>query len=146
MKKLPGKIILLDDQEYERLLLEEALLRKQWEVTIEYFPKANDALSYLRETQDPIFLIICDINMPRMDGLEFKKVVDQDPKLSEKGIPFVFVSTAATREQVQKAYSYRVQGYFQKPATIEKQADMLDVIIHYWIINQHPRIYSVSTE
>ena len=142
MKKIPGKIVLVDDQEYERTLLEEALLDKQWDTTIEYFPKAEEALEYLRKTDDKIFLIISDIDMPVMDGLEFKKTLDQDRELSRKAIPFIFASTAATQERVTEAYSYRVQGYFQKPKKVGPQADMLDTIIQYWIINQHPNLES----
>ena len=144
MKKIPGKIVLVDDQEYERTLLEEVLLEKEWNTTIEYFPRAEEALRYLKETDDKIFLIISDINMPGMNGLEFKKIIDQHDELSRKAIPFIFVSTAATQDEVTEAYGYRVQGYFQKPKSVEAQADMLDIIIQYWIVNQHPQLSGIS--
>lgn len=144
MKKLPGKIVLVDDQEQEKFLLEEALLEKQWDATIEHFSTAKAALEYLQKTQDDIFLIISDINMPVMDGLAFKRIIDQDDELSQKAIPFIFASTAASQDEVTEAYNYRVQGYFKKPKTVDTQAEMLDIIIRYWIINQHPRIQDIS--
>lgn len=141
MKELPGKILLIDDEEYEKVLLEEALLDKQWVVDIAYFSSTEQALKYLKETQDSIFIVLCDINMPKMSGLDFKKIIDQNYELSKKALPFIFVSNGATQEQVQEAYSYRVQGYFQKPRSEKLQADMLDTIIRYWMINQHPNIH-----
>ena len=140
MKKLPGKIILVDDQAYEEILLEEALLEREWDATIEYFPRAEEALIYLSKTQDIIFLVISDINMPGTDGLEFKRIIDEDDELSRKGIPFIFASTAATRDQIRQAYRYRVQGYFKKPGKSEAQVNMLDLIIQYWMMNQHPNL------
>ena len=143
MKTLPGKIIIIDDQEHEKTLLEEALLEKQWSGELEYFSLAEDAIEYLKKTEDKIFLIICDINLPKMNGLEMKKDVDKHAELSKKAIPFIFLSTAATRDQVTEAYAYRVQGYFQKAKSVDEQADMLDKIINYWIINQHPHIEKI---
>jgi DNA-binding NtrC family response regulator len=61
LKKLSGKIILVDDQLYEKGLLELALEEKGWEVQLEYFKRAEDALDYLEETLDKLFLIISDI-------------------------------------------------------------------------------------
>ena len=143
MKKILGKIVLVDDQEYEKVVLQEALQEKQWDTTIHYFSKAKEALEYLRETQDKIFMIISDINMPVIDGLEFKRIIDQDDELSRKAIPFIFASTSATQERVAEAYGYRVQGYFKKPKDIDEQAEMLDIIIRYWIINQHPNLKKI---
>jgi len=45
---------------------------------------------HLEENREEILLIICDINMPEMSGLEFKKEIEKDTYLSEKSIPFVF--------------------------------------------------------
>jgi DNA-binding NtrC family response regulator len=138
MKTIKGKIILVNDEKYERALLELALKEKNWNVTIEYFMNAESALAYLRETKDEIFLIISDIGMPKINGLEFKKIIDDDAVLSRKALPFIFASSAATKEQITEAYHYRVQGYFQKPHTVSLQAEMVDVIINYWIISKHP--------
>ena len=143
MKELPGKILFIDDEEYEKILLEEALTDKNWNVQIEYFSSTSQALEYLRETEDNIFIIISDINMPKMNGLDFKRIIDQDRSLHQKSIPFIFASNAATREQVEEAYRYRVQGYFQKPRGEAKQAEMLDIILKYWMINQHPNIQDI---
>lgn len=137
-KKVTGKIILVDDQIYEKDLLKIALLKRNWSIEIEYFSGAEAALEYLKNSRDEIFLIICDMNMPKINGLDFKRSIDTNDVLRIKSIPFIFASTGASKEQVTEAYDYRVQGYFKKPATTEEQAEMLDIIIRYWIISRHP--------
>jgi CheY-like chemotaxis protein len=138
IKKIPGKILLIDDEKYENELLKLALLKKNWDVEVEYFMDPKIALDYLKKNKDEIFLIISDMNMPKITGLEFKKALDNDEILRSKTIPFIFSSTSEEKAQVTAAYEYRVQGYFKKPNTLDKQAEMLDIIIKYWIICKHP--------
>ena len=82
--------------------------------------------------------MISDMNMPKMSGLEFKKAIDSDELLRTKSIPFIFATSSSTKAEVSEAYDYRVQGYFPKPLSSEEQANMLDIIIKYWIISRHP--------
>lgn len=138
IKKIRGKILLVDDQLYEKELLEAALKRLKWEVDLKYFTNVDDAIHFLKNTNDKVFLVISDINMPKKTGLDFKKEIDGDEILRKKAIPFIFASTAATKDEITKAYDYSVQGYFCKPMSIDEQAEMLDVIIRYWIISKHP--------
>lgn len=138
MASVEGKIILVDDEKYEFKFLELALQRKNWNVKVEYYASPKLALAHMKITQEKIFLIICDMHMPDMGGLDFKKTIDNDLTLRTKAIPFIFMSKTATREEVTEAYEYRVQGYFKKPFTVEEQATMLDIIIKYWIICMHP--------
>ena len=105
---------------------------------MEYFNNPAKALKHLKENNDEIFLIISDMNMPIMKGIDLKKTMDNDPGLREKSIPFIFASSGSSKSEITEAYNYRVQGYFRKPNTIEEQADMLDIIIKYWIISSHP--------
>lgn len=138
MIKLKGKIILVDDEGYEKELLESALKKRGWESRVEYFNDAKAALEHLRQNKDEIFLIISDMNMPKMNGMDFKKSIDKDLGLRGTSIPFIFASTVSIKAEITEAFAYRVQGYFQKPNTTEEQADMLDIIIKYWIISSHP--------
>lgn len=138
MKEVKGKIILIDDGEYEKSFLQESLNDKNWAIEVEYFSDANDALEHLKKNRDDIFLIISDMNMPKMSGMEFKKTIDKDPYLRQKVIPFIFATSQITEKQVKEAYEYRVQGYFKKPETIEEQAEMLEKIVQYWRYCIHP--------
>ncbi|HYC84338.1 MAG TPA: response regulator, partial [Chryseosolibacter sp.] len=122
MIKLKGKIILVDDDNYERELLESALKKRGWDARVEYFDNAEDALDHLKRNDEEIFLIISDMNMPKMNGMDFKMAIDNDLKLREKSIPFIFATSTSVRSEITQAFDYRVQGYFQKPTRTEEQA------------------------
>ena len=138
MRSIKGKIILVDDERYEKALLELSLLKKEYDVKVDYFSSAEEALKELKRTNENIFLLISDMHMHKMDGLTFKKKIDQDKELQKKAIPFIFFSSTATQAEVEEAYEYRIQGYFRKPLTLEEQARQISIIIDYWITARHP--------
>jgi DNA-binding NtrC family response regulator len=139
MNKINGKIVLVDDEIHEKELLEMALHEKDWDVTIDYYKSAEEAIQHLKAyKKEEIFLIISDLEMSGMSGLDFKKAIDVDKELCNKAIPFIFASTIASQEQVSEAYNYRIQGYFKKPLDLKEQAEMLDIIIRYWVTCRHP--------
>lgn len=105
---------------------------------LKVFRSATKALEFLKETRDPIFLIISDMNMPKMNGLDFKKAIDTDEELKRKAVPFIFSSTAATKRQLLEAYDYRLQGYFLKPHDVKEMADQINLIINYWEVSVRP--------
>jgi DNA-binding NtrC family response regulator len=138
VRRVKGKIILVDDEKYEKDFLQRALENRNWKINIEYFSNVDEALEHLKKNADEIFLIISDMAMPRVNGMEFKKLIDQDPYLKQKAIPFIFACNSISRKDVIEAYKYNVQGYFQKPMLPAQQADMLEIIIQYWINSVHP--------
>jgi CheY-like chemotaxis protein len=75
--------------------------------------------------------------MPAMSGLELKKHMQDDPYLSAKGIPFVFISTNATKVSVRHAHALSVQGYFEKPQSMEAFKAMLRTLFEYWELCKH---------
>ena len=138
MKKVKGKIILIDDGKFEKDFLEESLDEKNWSINVDYFDNPEKALSHLKKNSDEIFLIISDMNMPKMSGLDLKKNIDSDPYLRKKSIPFIFASTDVSQDVVSEAYYHRVQGFFKKPSTIDEYAEMIERIIQYWKSCIHP--------
>jgi DNA-binding NarL/FixJ family response regulator len=87
---------------------------------------------------DEIFLIISDMGMPKKSGMDLKKIIDEDPYLSQKSIPFIFITHVISREKIIEAYKLHAQGYFQKPMTPNEQEKLFETIIQYWITCLHP--------
>jgi two-component system chemotaxis response regulator CheY len=75
-----------------------------------------EALGLLRENQ--VDLILCDINMPVMDGLEFIKQLSTIEKA--KGVPVIMVTTEGSESHVVQALSSGARGYLRKPFTAEQ--------------------------
>lgn len=139
MRKQPnGKIVFVHHEQGEKIFLEESLSRLIWDIRVECFTDAEKALDYLKNTKDRVFVIISAMKLTGINGLKFKQLIDSDPILFKKAIPFIFSSSSASREEVSRAYDYRIQGYFETPDNLYEMAEMLNAIIQYWIIARHP--------
>ena len=132
-----GPIVIVEDDIDDQEIYTDAVRAINIPNEIRYFNTAQKALEYLLTTREQPFIILSDINMPQMNGLEFKENIQKDNYLKEKGIPFVFISTNASAEAVRKAHQLSVQGYFQKPASFEAIKDMLRKLFDYWELCKH---------
>lgn len=111
-----GPIVLIDDDVMDKHLLQEALTELQVPNELIWFDNCEDAWKFLKQTIVQPFMIICDINMPRITGIEFKLQIDKDPQLREKSIPFILHSTTADPFTIKQAYTtMTIQGFFTKP-------------------------------
>ena len=96
------------------------------------FKDGNEALAYLNDTDIHPFLILSDINMPKINGMELRSKIHTNQRLHIKCIPYLFFTTVATKESVVEAYSMSVQGFFIKPNTYEKLQNSIKKIMDYW--------------
>ncbi|MBT1703971.1 response regulator [Chryseosolibacter indicus] len=133
-----GPIIIIEDDPDDHEMIERILLKLNVENPIKKFMDGESALQYLQSTSDDPFVIICDINMPIMNGLQLKESIDTDKRLRVKSIPFVFLSTTANPQQVKQAYHYSVQGFFLKGQSYEALKNSLHQIVSYWQHCVHP--------
>lgn len=105
---------------------------------LRFFTDGKTAFQYLESTPQKPFLILCDINLPGMNGIELRKQLNQNDYLRRKSIPFLFVSTAANPELVRTAYDETVQGYFKKPVYYSGLKEQIRLILAYWRECLHP--------
>jgi CheY-like chemotaxis protein len=139
---IPGPILVLDDDpddhEIIRMLCENLKVCS----SIIFFFNADELLFYLRTTQEQPFLILCDINMPLINGLEVRDIIWKDPYLRKKSIPFIFFSTSASKHQVDAAFEMTVQGFFLKGNSLDETERKLRTIFEYWLASKHPNSFS----
>lgn len=133
-----GAILLIDDDRDDRELIEEVLNDVKAEHQVVSFASGEEALDYLKSATGQPFLILSDINMPVMDGIELRRQVNENEALRKKSIPFVFLSTTATNKSVEEAYEMSVQGFFQKPSSVQELGSLLLLICDYWQKCRHP--------
>lgn len=138
LMKLEGEIILIDNDQFEYVFLEEALERLNYDVGVKYLKNETEGFEYLKQTDKEIFLIISEMDFEGANGLQFKKAIDAGPDTNWKSIPFVFIANSASKATIDEAYKHNIHGFFKKPARLEQLTDMFSVIIKYWILNLHP--------
>jgi len=107
------KILIVDDDPTTRKLISLYLKAKGYAVAL-----AENGLDGLEKigTENPN-LIITDLNMPYMDGIEFVKNIRSDPARAE--IPILMITTEADPEERERALSVGVNGYLVKPVTAD---------------------------
>jgi CheY-like chemotaxis protein len=132
-----GPIIIVEDDKDDQEVYQEALKAIGISNEVHFMDNGRVALDYLLTTEEQPFIILSDINMPGMTGLELKKEIQDDPYLRTKGIPFVFISTNSSRVSVRYAHALSVQGYFEKPSKLEDIKEMLHSVFTYWARCKH---------
>jgi CheY-like chemotaxis protein len=136
---LEGPIMIIDDDVDDHCILKDALEELGVPNPVICFDGCEPAMAYLLRNETQPFFIICDINLPRQTGLEFKRQIDTSPALRRRSIPFIFYSTFAGQEIVNEAYmNLTVQGFFRKSISYEDIKDDLRAIITYWSKCVHP--------
>jgi CheY-like chemotaxis protein len=133
-----GPIIIIEDDSDDQELLTEIFTELQIPNLLKFFSSCLQAFDYLLTTIEKPFLIISDINLPVMTGLEFYKKITSTESLRMKSIPFIFLTTSSDRNIITQAYEMFVQGFFVKPTNIKDLKDMIRMIVDYWKICRHP--------
>jgi CheY-like chemotaxis protein len=123
-----------DDQYFIRAICEKLGVTAE----LLFFEHGLQALNYLQTTKAKTFLILCDINMPVMNGIELRRKIQENIQLRKKSIPFVFLSTAARPKEVEEAYDLTVQGFFVKASQLADMEKSLELILQYWVNCKHP--------
>lgn len=138
---IKGPIISIEDDADDQFLIKSVI--EELDITNEllFFNNGVEALLYLETTRDQPFLIICDINMPVMNGLELRERIDKNEYLRRKSIPFVFLSTADNPLVIETAYESTIQGFFKKENSFEDLKTRIRVIYDYWSYCLHPNHY-----
>jgi CheY-like chemotaxis protein len=127
-----GPVIIIEDDKDDELLLIEVFAKLGYPNELKFFADGQSALDYLNSVDVVPFLILSDINLPKLDGFALRNKVKMDAALQLKCIPYLFFSTASSQRAVIDAYSLSVQGFFVKQDTIGELEKTIKVIMEYW--------------
>ena len=109
--------LIVDDSSVMRKIVERSL--RQAGITLaRVFEAGNGAEGLAVLAENKVDLILCDINMPVMDGLEFVKTLPSVP--NGKNVPVVMITTEGSEVHVVQALSSGARGYIRKPFTPEQ--------------------------
>lgn len=98
----------------------------------------KQGINYLETHEEKPFIILTDVYMSGLSGIEFRKQIEANPELRSKSVPFIFLSEALLPAKVTEVYSMSVQGLFDKPQTIIDLQRMMRLIYDYWQLCRHP--------
>ena len=127
-----GPIIIIEDDQDDQDILNSIFKELAYKNKLIFFGDSEDALEYLIKTDIEPFLVISDINMPKLSGFELREKVLNNEDLRLKSIPYLFFSTSAEQKHVIDAYSRSIQGFFIKPKSYGELKQMMMKIVDYW--------------
>ncbi|CAN5341905.1 response regulator [soil metagenome] len=132
MHQKSGPIIVIEDDLDDQGFLKEAFETLKCPNEVIFFTDGFKALEYIKNEDVQPFLILSDINMPRINGLELKNKIHNNEQLKVRCIPYLFFTTGANRKAVFDAYSMSAQGFFIKPNSIAELTETIRRIMDYW--------------
>jgi len=127
-----GPIVVIEDDIDDQEILVEIFKKLDYKNPVIYFSDSEEALRYLIDTKIKPFLILCDLNMPKLTGFQLREKIQINENLNLKCIPYLFFTTTSDQKAVVDAYSQSVQGFFVKPNSFEKLENTIKKIVEYW--------------
>ena len=130
-------ILLVEDDQVDMMRVTRAL--KDVHVTNQIVHRENgeDALNYLRdEKSEKPCLILLDLNMSIMNGIDFLRVVKKDGRL--RGIPVVVLTTSDDQQDKLDSFNLGVAGYVAKPVDYRQFVEIMRSIDTYWTMSAMP--------
>lgn len=124
-------ILLIDDNPTDLLLAEEAF--EDYQVWAQLITCANgaEAMLYLQRQEHPVpDVVITDLNMPGLSGLDVIRAMKADPRL--KLIPVVVLSTSDHISDIQQAYSLHASSYLVKATNFQDFVKQIEAFLSYW--------------
>lgn len=125
-------IFIVDDDIEDAELLQQAWSELNLPNKLHFFKSAEQVIHQLETESTSPFLIISEINLPKISGLELKKYLLEHPQINFKSIPFVFLSGEPSQKQIEQAYTFCTNGVFKKADSFSKMKQQLIDIAKYW--------------
>lgn len=139
-----GPVVIIEDDIDDKDILNEVFQNLGYLNQLLFFADGQEALDFLNSSDINPFIILSDINMPKLDGFALRDKIRMDAKLQMKCIPYLFFSTASSQKAVVEAYSLSVQGFFVKQASMAELEKTITVIMEYWKRCVAPKHFSHS--
>lgn len=133
-----GPIIIIEDDPDDQQILREIFAELQVTNELVLLDTGKEALDYLDNPDVRPFVVISDINIPIMSGLEVRAAIDQHKEDRIRCVPYIFLTTAASHNTICDAYALSVQGFFVKPGTYNEMKETIRCILSYWTRGKTP--------
>ncbi len=135
------EILLVEDNAEDVELTLHALRRDHMANQIHVVRDGEEALAFLFDSQNPshahLKLVLLDLKLPKVDGLEVLKAVKSDPRT--RRIPVVVMTSSREESDLVRSYDLGVNSYLQKPVDFDQFRDVVKRMGFYWLlINQPP--------
>lgn len=127
-------ILFIEDDEIEVMKFNRTLKSLQNNHNIQQAQDGEMALDLLKRKDKLPDIILLDLNMPKLNGIEFLRILKNDETL--KYIPTIILTTSGNRKDVLECFEIGIAGYLIKPLKYEDYVVKIKSLLEYWSLNE----------
>ena len=134
-----GPVLIVEDDSVDMMTIMRAFSDLKIEKSLVHMTNGEEALEYLKDKSNKKpCIILLDLNMPKMNGLELLKIVKSDEAL--KRIPVVVLTISGEQRDKVESFKLGVAGYVIKPVDYENFVEAIGTIDMYWNFSEIPNV------
>ncbi|MDD7913955.1 response regulator [Polaribacter ponticola] len=128
------KIILVEDNLIEIMKMKRTISLLKLNHTLQEAKNGEEALQILEDKANMPDIILLDLNMPKISGIEFLKIIKANEDL--KHIPTIILTTSSNQKDLLECYRTGMSGYVLKPLKYEDYVKKIESVLAYWSVNE----------
>ncbi len=128
------KILLIEDDMIEVMKVNRTISSLKLPHEVVEVSNGEEALDYLKSENSLPDIILLDLNMPKMNGVEFLNILRNDKVL--RYLPTIILTTSSNQKDILECYKAGVAGYIVKPLKYEDYVKKLKHLLEYWSVNE----------
>jgi len=128
------KVLLIEDDMIEVMKLNRTIASLKLDHKIIEANNGEDALKLLENKDELPDIILLDLNMPKINGIEFLNILKDDDVL--RYIPTIILTTSNNKKDLLECYKLGIAGYILKPLKYEDYVSKIKKLLAYWSINE----------
>ena len=128
------KVLLVEDNLIEIMKMNRTISLLKLKHTIHESKNGEEALKFLENKENMPDIILLDLNMPKISGLEFLKIIKANDDL--KHIPTIILTTSSNQKDLLECYRTGMSGYVLKPLKYEDYVKKIETVLAYWSVNE----------
>ncbi|MDP5106013.1 response regulator [uncultured Polaribacter sp.] len=128
------KILLVEDNLIEIMKMKRTLSLLKLKHTLHEAKNGEEALNFLEDRSNIPDIILLDLNMPKINGIEFLRILKSKDDL--KHIPTIILTTSSNQKDLLECYRTGMSGYILKPLKYEEYVKKIEVVLSYWSVNE----------
>jgi CheY-like chemotaxis protein len=128
------KILLIEDDTIELMKLNRAMLSLNMNHEVTEANNGEDALELLLKEKYYPDIILLDLNMPKINGIEFLEILKNNESI--KFIPTIILTTSSNEKDLLACFNLGISGYILKPLKYDEYIAKIKVLLSYWSANE----------
>jgi CheY-like chemotaxis protein len=128
------KVLLVEDNLIEIMKMKRTISLLKLKHTIHEAKNGEEALQFLEDRSNIPDIILLDLNMPKINGIEFLRIMKANDDL--KHIPTIILTTSSNQKDLLECYRTGMSGYILKPLKYEDYVKKIEVVLSYWSVNE----------